>query len=117
MIDTNTINALVGKRVQDLRKSKGMTGTDLAEKLGLAQSYVSNLENGRRSWKVEMLADIANILDVRMVDFFVEEDESTRLAKIENLLEQVREMEKKYNRLVKDAEERAKKISETSLNP
>ena len=47
-----------------LRKWRGVTQTELAEKTGLAQGYLSDLESGRRTGAPATLKLIAQALDV-----------------------------------------------------
>ncbi len=49
-----------------LRKWRGFRQTELAEKAGLSQSYLSALEAGQRQGTAETLAAIARVLDIPM---------------------------------------------------
>lgn len=71
----------VGKRIRSLRKKKGLNLQDLASKLDLSVSYLSQLENGRANISVALLKDIASILDVPSV-FFLLEEETKPLVKV-----------------------------------
>ncbi len=50
--------------LQSLRKWRGLTQVDLAEKVGIQQGYLSDLENKRRAGSPETLALLAKALDV-----------------------------------------------------
>ena len=50
--------------VTAIRKWRGMKQTDLAERAGLSQGYLSDLESGRRKGVAETLHAIAKALDV-----------------------------------------------------
>ena len=61
-------NALIGKRVKQLRKQKGLRQDELAIVLGdhsvnppipLSRSQVSNLENNRRTWNINQIHAVA----------------------------------------------------------
>jgi transcriptional regulator with XRE-family HTH domain len=60
---------LVGRNVERLRRAKGMTQEQLAERSGFSQQYISGLENGRRNPTVVTLYEIATALDVMPVEF------------------------------------------------
>lgn len=60
---------LVGRNVERLRRAKGMTQEQLAERSGFSQQYISGLENGRRNPTVVTLYEIATALDVTPVEF------------------------------------------------
>ena len=50
--------------VAALRKWRGIKQTELAERAGLSQGYLSDLESGRRKGATETLEAIARALDV-----------------------------------------------------
>jgi transcriptional regulator with XRE-family HTH domain len=60
---------LVGRNVERLRRAKGMTQEQLAERSGFSQQYISGLENGRRNPTVVTLYEIATALDVMPIEF------------------------------------------------
>lgn len=43
------------KRLQKRRKETGRTQTFIAEKLNIAQEYLSRLENGKHEWTPELV--------------------------------------------------------------
>ena len=50
------------------REHRGMTISALAEKAGLSQSYLSQIESGKREGKVGVLASLARALSVDLDD-------------------------------------------------
>ena len=52
------------EKLQELRKSRGMTQEELAEKVDISASHMSVVERGKKGVKVETLVNIANALDV-----------------------------------------------------
>ncbi len=62
MIDTKGI----GRRIQRLRKEKGLTQEQVAEVLDMSVNYLSNIETGRDICSTLLLLGIANILDASM---------------------------------------------------
>lgn len=56
--------AVIGKRIQRLRKSKHISQELLAEMIGLSLSYVSYIERGIKFMSIETLIKIANALEV-----------------------------------------------------
>ena len=53
-----------GKRIQELRKSHGLTQEQLAEKLRVTCKYIQRIEAGRAMGSIELLIDIALLFDV-----------------------------------------------------
>ena len=54
----------IGRQIRRLREAAGLRAADLAEKLGVDPSAVSNLENDRRGVKADEVGDIADFLGV-----------------------------------------------------
>lgn len=69
---------MIGKRVQELRKKKGLSLTELAERAGVAKSYISSLERDiQKNPSIQFLEKIAAVLHVpvdRLIDQEVAED-------------------------------------------
>ena len=63
----------VGKRIQEIRKIRGMSQDDLGERLGVTRSFVSKMENGKKKISLEHVEKIAKILNVLPEDLLVDE--------------------------------------------
>lgn len=59
---------LVGDNCARLRKAKGWTQEQLAERSGLTQQYLSDLERGKRNPTIVTIYEIALALDVSHLD-------------------------------------------------
>ena len=64
------IQKSLGKRIAALRKNKGFSQEDLAEKSGYSVEFISLVERGVNSPSVTGLARIANALGVEVKDLF-----------------------------------------------
>ena len=53
----------VGVQISTLRKNKGLTQSELAERLGISFQAVSKWENGATLPEVSILVDLANVLE------------------------------------------------------
>ncbi len=49
--------------LKELRRDKGLTQADIAEHFGISQTMYSMYESGRRTMKIEMLCELADILE------------------------------------------------------
>ena len=67
MTDTNK---KLGKRIQELRKLRGLTQSKLAELIEVEVVTISRIENGSRFPKKENLENIAKVLNVEIKDLF-----------------------------------------------
>jgi len=59
---------LVGPRLKGIRKERGVTLTDLAERTGISKSTLSRLENGQRRPSLELLLPLAQTYRVPLDD-------------------------------------------------
>ena len=85
---------MIGKRVQQLRKEKGMSLTELAERAGVAKSYISKLERDiQKNPSIEFLEKIATVLNVTM----------NRLINSEDTITKDQELDQEWYDIIKDA--------------
>jgi transcriptional regulator with XRE-family HTH domain len=56
--------AAFGRAVRQLRQERGMTQAELAERLSLGRTSITNLEKGRQSPPLSMLPEVARALGV-----------------------------------------------------
>lgn len=59
----------IGKKLKQLRKSKGMTQEQVAEKVDITRSTISNYEIGRRTPHLKDLSALASVFGVGL-DYF-----------------------------------------------
>jgi len=59
-----------GKRIQFLRKQKGLNQTELADIVGISTEQVSNIERATSRTRIETAAAIADALDVTLSELF-----------------------------------------------
>lgn len=67
-------------RIRELRKSAGLTQTELGEQVGLHQTQIGNLENGDRNLTFEWARRIAKALGVTVADLLGDGDNPDRLS-------------------------------------
>lgn len=67
----------LGQRIRHLRKARGFSLKDVAERSGFSVSFFSQIERGLSSPSVRVLASLANALNVNIGSLFAEDDEST----------------------------------------
>ncbi len=61
---------LIGLRIKELRKSRGLSQEELAEKAATSPNYLSRMERGTENPTLEMLIKISGALDVEMRETF-----------------------------------------------
>lgn len=91
---------MVCSRIKLVRISKGMKQQDLAEKIGVSQAHMSNMEGGRSSVTLENLLKIHIALDCPVASFFVDIDgapaknESDNMFSLDDLVAALTAMKK-----------------------
>jgi predicted transcriptional regulator/transcriptional regulator with XRE-family HTH domain len=63
-----------GGKVRALRRKKGMSQAQLAEKLGISASYLNLIENNRRPLPAPLLVEVARLFEVDLSAFAADED-------------------------------------------
>lgn len=79
----------IGERIKKSRNDKGLSLRDLATKVELSASFLSQIEQGKASPSIENLKKIATSLDVR-VSYLIEDEDDV------NNTELMRRNERKY---------------------
>lgn len=60
----------LGRRIQKIRKEKGLTQEKLAEKVGISTTWVGYIETGYRRPNLKMIYKVARALGVNVKDIF-----------------------------------------------
>src|SRR6201984_2031463 len=63
---------LVGARIRELRKGKHLTQTELSDRIGIAQSDLSRMEQGEYKVGLDTLFKILQVFELKMGEFFGE---------------------------------------------
>ena len=85
----------MGERLAQIRKERGFTQAELAEKVGILQNIVSAHERGRLRLSAEMLIRFARALDVSTDDLLgIQEKPSNGTTKNRRLLRRISHIDK-----------------------
>ena len=57
-----TDREIIGKRIAELRKKKGLTTYQLADMIGITRMHLWRVENGKYSTGIDTISKIANAL-------------------------------------------------------
>ena len=80
---------MIGIRIAEIRKQKGLTQEALAGKMEVSPKYLSSIERGRENPTLNMLINLADTLEVELEQIFTFiqiEDSKRRKALLESLL-------------------------------
>ena len=64
--------ALVGRRIRELRKDRGLTQAELAGRISIQQSDLCRMESGEYKVSLETLFKILKVFEMRVAEFFHE---------------------------------------------
>lgn len=92
---------LVGSRIRELRKGRHLTQTELSEKIGIAQSDLSRMEQGEYKVGLDTLFKILQVFDLKMGEFFGE-TEKAEDAEARQLVSEFLELSSEAQREVRD---------------
>lgn len=59
-------------KLAELRKARGLTQEELAERVGVTRTHIAKIESGKFSASVRLLAKIAKVLDCSLDDIFLD---------------------------------------------
>ena len=104
--------ALVGSRIRELRKGRHLTQTELSEKIGVAQSDLSRMEQGEYKVGLDTLFKILQVFDLKMGEFFGE-TESPSERESRDLVTEFQTLSEEARQEVRDFV-RFKKLQETT---
>lgn len=85
----------IGESIKKIRKENGLTQAEFSKKIGISRTYLSDLENSRKSPSVETLDKIANKLDVSTT-YLLNGDKYAEYFNNETMLDDRTEMFERY---------------------
>ena len=106
---------LVGSRIRELRKGRHLTQTELSEKIGIAQSDLSRMEQGEYKVGLDTLFKILQVFDLKMGEFFGE-TEKAEDAEARELVSEFLELSSEAQREVRNFV-RFKKLQQQDEKP
>jgi transcriptional regulator with XRE-family HTH domain len=93
--------ALVGSRIRELRKGRRLTQTELSEKIGVAQSDLSRMEQGEYKVGLDTLFKILQVFDLKMGEFF-EEAETAAERDARDIMTEIRDLSEEARQEIRD---------------
>lgn len=81
---------VIGQRIKHYRRIKDLTQRELAVQIGVASSFIANIEQGQKGVSLDKLVDICRYLDIGLSDLFPIETQNTVKAKEEMINEIVK---------------------------
>jgi transcriptional regulator with XRE-family HTH domain len=72
--------SVVGENLRKIRLRLGLTQEEVALRSGLSQSYINQLESGKRKFTQKSLENIAKGMNIPLIDFFKKESEDMKVC-------------------------------------
>ncbi len=95
----------LGRRIEELRKSQGLTQMQLADALGVAQSTINAYEKGTRRVQVSALPNVARLLGVSLEELVGETPKPGKRGpppKLQQQLERLSQLPRAKQRVVSE---------------
>ena len=84
------VQKIIGRRIQEIRKQRGLTQEQMAERVNISPHYLSALERGVYNIKLDLLVDILNILNCSADEVFQDVVGSSSKIKARQLSEKLK---------------------------
>ena len=81
----------IGKRIREYRKLKNLSQEQLAEKINISTTHMSHIETGSTKLSLQVLVDIAKVLNVNTDDLIFEQKPQILVNRINNILSECNE--------------------------
>lgn len=65
---SKTVRNKFGKQIRNLRREKGWSQEELADKVGLHRTYIGSIERGEQNTSIDNIAKLAKSLGVKIED-------------------------------------------------
>ena len=84
------VQKIIGRRIQEIRKQRGLTQEQMAERVNISPHYLSALERGVYNIKLDLLVDILNVLNCSADEVFQDVVDSSSKIKASQLSEKLK---------------------------
>lgn len=98
----------IGQRIRKLRKARGLSQEQLAEKVSISTTHMSHIETANTKLSLPVFIEIAQALDVRLDDLIYDQPQGCVSAAAEEILETVRSCDGNQARILRDIVKAAK---------
>ena len=95
-MNTGELLIKIGKKVRHERLRLGWTQEELAEKLDMSASFVSQIERGARSVSIETLECLGRVLGVNSADFLQKDHDTKQHSHAQDIAHRMQSLLKGY---------------------
>lgn len=76
----------IGQRIRKIRKARGLTQEQLAEKVGISKTHMSHIETGNTKLSLSTFISLAEVLEVSTDEFIHDNNSLARNLSINNII-------------------------------
>ncbi|MDE6221608.1 MAG: helix-turn-helix domain-containing protein [Lachnospiraceae bacterium] len=93
---------LIGQKIRKVRKSRGLSQEELAERIGISTTHMSHIETGNTKLSLPVFVDIASALEVRTDELLLDDSPAERIAAVAAISNILEECNTKEIRIMED---------------
>jgi len=79
----------IGQRIRKIRKARNLSQENLAEQVGISVTHMSHIETGNTKLSLQVLVNLANVLEVRTDDLLYSQPSMERNMSMEGIIHQL----------------------------
>ena len=102
----------IGQRIRKVRKARGLSQEELAEKVGISTTHMSHIETGNTKMSLSIFAELASVLETRTDELLHDENLMGRSASVAHIAEMIDDCTAQQIRIIEDVV----KATKESLN-
>ena len=76
----------IGQRIRKVRKARGLSQEELAEKIGISVTHMSHIETGNTKLSLPVFVELADTLEVRTDDLLSDNSPTARSVSIDAII-------------------------------
>ena len=92
----------IGQRIRKVRKARGLSQEELAEKVGISTTHMSHIETGNTKMSLPIFVEIASVLETRTDELLYDGSPIGRSASIEHIAEMLDNCTTQQVRIIED---------------
>ena len=102
----------IGQRIRKIRKARGFSQENLAEKVGISTTHMSHIETGNTKLSLAVLVSLSETLEVSADDFLYDITKANRNAVVNEIISELDGCTSQQIMIIKDIVKTVK----TSMN-
>ena len=92
----------IGQRIRKVRKARGLSQEELAEKVGISTTHMSHIETGNTKMSLPIFAELASVLETRTDELLHDDNPAGRSASIAHIAEMMEHCTSQQIRIIED---------------